>query len=151
MTGLMKREPGGDREAPDAFSRFDQLFGEWMRMMPFRGGTESGDLIRVEEYRQDGALVIHADLPGIDPDKDIELTVADGMLNIAAERREEERRQEKGYLRQEVRYGSMSRSLPLPAGVTGADITATYKAGVLEVRIPQPRQEEATKIAISKS
>ena len=151
MTGLMRRRPGGDREAPDIFGRFDQLFGEWMRMMPFRSWTESGDLIRVEEYREDGALVIHADLPGIDPDKDIELTVSDGMLNIAAERREEKRQEDKGYLRQEVRYGSMSRSLPLPAGVTGADVTASYKAGVLEVRIPQPRREEARKVAISKS
>ena len=152
MAGLMKREPRG--EAGGAFSRFDRMFDEWARMTPLRAfprWRELEDLIRVEEYREDGTLAIRADLPGIDPDKDIELTVADGMLNIAAERREEERRQEKGYLRQEVRYGSMSRSLPLPAGVTGADITASYKAGVLEVRIPQPRQEEATKIAISKS
>jgi HSP20 family protein len=150
MAGLMRRESRGEREAPDIFSRFDQLFGEWARMMPFRGWTESGDLIRVEEYREDGALVIHADLPGIDPDKDIELTVSDGMLHIEAERREEERREEKGYLRREVLYGSMSRSLPLPQGVTEADITATYKAGVLEVRVPEPRHEEARKIAISK-
>jgi len=154
MAGLMRREPHG--EAADVFGRFDRLFEEWLRMMPFRPMgfprlLEAGDLIRVEEYREDGALVVRADLPGIDPAKDVELTVSHGVLHIEAERREEEKREEKGYLRREVRYGSFSRSLPLPEGVTEADITAAYKDGVLEIRIPEPKREEAKKIAISKT
>ena len=64
---------------------------------------------------------------------------------------EEEKREEMGYLRREVRYGSVSRSLPLPEGVTEADITASCKDGVLEIRIPEPKHEEANKIAISES
>ncbi len=153
MAGLMKREPGG--EAGDFFSRFDRMFDEWARMMPFRPMAlqrwrDLEEMIRVEEYREDGTLVIRADLPGIDPDKDVELTVSAGMLHIEAERHEEEKREEKGYVRREVRYGSLSRSLPLPEGVTEADITATYKDGVLEVRVPEPKHEAAKKIAISK-
>jgi HSP20 family protein len=152
MAGLTKREPHG--EAGDMFARFDRMFEEWTRIMPFRAVAfprwrEAEELIRVEEFRDDGALVIHADLPGIDPETDVELTVADGMLHIEAERHEEEKREEKGYVRQELRYGALSRSLPLPEGVTAADITATYKAGVLEIRIPEPKHEAATKIAIS--
>ena len=54
-------------------------------------------------------------------------------------------------MRQELRYGSLSRSVPLPDGVTEADITATYKAGILQIRIPEPKQEPARKIPISKS
>ena len=152
MPGLMRREPRG--EAADVFSRFDRMFDEWARMIPFRPISffphwrDADDLIRVEEFREDGALVIRADLPGIDPDKDVELTVADGMLVIRAERREEEKHEDKGYVRKELRYGSMSRSLPLPAGVTEADITATYKAGILEVRVPEPKHVEATKTKI---
>ena len=73
------------------------------------------------------------------------------MLHIEAERREEEKREGQGYLRREVRYGSFSRSLPLPEGVTEADIAATYKDGVLEIRIPEPGREPARKIAIGKS
>jgi HSP20 family protein len=152
MPGLSKREPRG--EATDVFGRFDRMFDEWARMMPFRAFQhwgETGGLIRVEEYREDGMLVIRADLPGIDPEKDVELTVSGGMLHIKAERREEEKREEKGYVRREVRYGSFSRSLPLPEGVTGADVTATYKDGVLEIRVPEPKGETAKKIAISKS
>jgi HSP20 family protein len=156
MAGLTRREPHG--EAADAFSRFDRMFEEWARMMmmPFRAMAfprwrEAEELIRVEEFRGDGTLVIRADLPGIDPDEDVELTVSDGMLYIEAERREEEKREEKGYVRRELRHGSLSRSLPLPEGVTAADITATYKAGVLEIRILKPKRESAKKIAISKA
>ena len=50
-----------------------------------------------------------------------------------------------------MRYGSLSRSLPLPQSGTEADITATYKDGVLEIRIPEPKHEEAKNITISKS
>jgi HSP20 family protein len=154
MAGLMRREPR--EEAADVFGRYGKLFEEWARMMPFRPmafpfGRGAADMIYVEEYREDGTLVVRADLPGIDPDTDVELTISQGMLHIEAERREEEKREGKGYLRREVRYGSVSRSLPLPEGVTEADITATYKDGVLEIRIPEPAREPARKIAIGKS
>lgn len=149
MPGVMRREPRG--ETGEFFSRFDRMFEEWARMMPFSRWRDIEDMIRVEEYREEGTLVIRADLPGINPDKDVELTVSGGMLQIEAERREEEKREEKGYVRQELRYGSLSRSLPLPEGVTGDDITATYKDGVLEIRVPEPKREGARKIAISKS
>jgi len=150
MPGLMRREPGG--QVADVFGRFDHLFEEWARMMPFRALSfprwgEAGALIRVEEFREDGTLVIGADLPGIDPGQDVELTISDGMLRIGAERREEEEREKKGYVRHEVRYGS----LPLPEGATVDDITATYEAVVLETRIPEPKREPARKIAIGKA
>lgn len=155
MVGLMRREPHG--EAVDIFGRFDRFFDEWMRMMPFRPilfslGRQAGDPIRVEEFREDGTLVIRADLPGIDPEKDAEVTVSDGMLRIEAERHADDKQQEeKGYVRQELRYGPLARSLPLPTGVTETDIKATYKDGVLEVRVVEPKHEPGTKVAISRA
>ncbi|HTZ26557.1 MAG TPA: Hsp20/alpha crystallin family protein [Streptosporangiaceae bacterium] len=154
MAGLMRREPRG--EVGEFFSRFDHMFDEWARMMPLRAvrfahWPDVDGMIRIEEFHDDGALVVRADLPGIDPEKDVELTVANGMLHIEAERREEEKKEDKGYLRQELRYGSLSRTLPLPEGVTESDIKAAYKAGILEIRIPEPRPEPAKKIPIAKS
>lgn len=121
MAGLMRREPHG--EAADVFSRFDRLFDERVRLMPFRPVTfprwlEAGDLIRVEEYREDGTLVVRADLPGIDPDKDVELTVADGMLHIQAERRQEEKREEKGL---PAAGGTLRVAVPVAAAARGRD------------------------------
>lgn len=154
MADLMRREPRG--EVGDIFGRFDRVFDDWARMIPFRTMSfphmhALDDLIRVEEFRDDGTLVVRADLPGINPDKDVELTVSDGCLHIQAERHEEEKKEDKGYLHKEFRYGSLSRTLPLPEGVAEADIKATYKAGILEIRIPEPKREPAKKIPISKS
>lgn len=153
MTGLLKREP----KSVDVFDRFDRMFDDWMKGLPFRRPMLFGrewateDIIRVDEYRENGNLVIRAELPGIDPDKDVELTVTDSMLHIEVERREEERVEEKGYLRHEIRAGSFTRTLPLPEGVSEADVTASYKDGILEIRVPAPAPEPAKKIAISKS
>ena len=154
MPGLMKHDPRG--EVGEFFSRFDRMFDEWTRILPFRAMSfphwhDMDDLLPIEEFREDGTLVVRADLPGIDPDKDVELTVSDGMLYIHAERREEKKREETGYLRRELRYGSLSRALPLPEGITESDITATYEAGILEIRVPEPRQEPARKIPVSSS
>lgn len=91
---------------------------------------------RVEEYRDGDTMVIRADLPGIDPERDVELTVADDVLHLRAERRERTEHKDKGGYRSEFRYGSFSRSLPLPAGCRDEDISASYRDGVLEVRVP---------------
>ena len=94
------------------------------------------EMIRVEEYSQDGTMVLRADLRGIDPDKDVRLTVVNGRLVIEAERHEQGEVERDGFMLRELRYGTFSRSVPLAAGVTAASITATYKDGLLEVRLP---------------
>lgn len=67
-------------------------------------------LIRVEEHIDDDRYTIRAELPGVDPAKDIDISVRDGQLTITAERTE---KQEEG-TRSEFRYGSFYRSMPLP-------------------------------------
>ena len=137
MTSLQER----DKRVPDSpWNRLDRLFDEWMRMQPMRrllgAETPGEEIIRVDEYRDDDVQVIRAELPGIDPDKDVELTVTGGMLRINAERRTEEQTEEKGVTRREMRYGRFTRSLPLAEGATDDDIDASYKNGVLEIRVP---------------
>lgn len=75
-------------------------------------------------------------MPGLDPDKDVEIDVTGQMLRIRAERRQESKTEDKGRYRSEFRYGSFSRAVPLPAGATDQDVKATYKDGILEVRVP---------------
>lgn len=124
MAGLMRR---------DAFDVLE----------PFRRLLE-GDLPsdlqaswpKVEEFEDNGAMVIRAELPDIDPDQDVDLTVVDDTLRLRAERREKSEHKDKATYRSEFRYGSFVRTLPLPAGTKEEDITATYKDGVLEVRAP---------------
>lgn len=110
-------------------------------------------MIRVEEEVKDNVLTIRAELPGIDPEKDVEISVSEGQLHIRGERREESEQKEKGNYRSEFRYGSFYRSVPLPKGIKDGDITATYKDGVLEVKapVPQPAAEaEPQKIQVTR-
>ena len=129
------------REEDTSSDLFDRFFGRWPdllhRPMLMWAGSMSG-LLQVEEYRADGNLVIRAEIPGIDPEKDVEITVENDVLHISAERKEEESTEGKDYFRREFRYGSFHRHLQLPEGATDSDITATYKKGVLEVTVALP-------------
>ncbi|MGW3044848.1 Hsp20/alpha crystallin family protein [Kitasatospora sp. NPDC001159] len=94
-------------------------------------------MIRVEEFEEAGAYVVRAELPGIDPGKDVEITVEGGVLTVRAERTEERKEKQ----RSEFRYGSFTRSVRLPERVNEQDITATYDKGVLTVKAPMGRVE----------
>ncbi|MEE9096172.1 Hsp20/alpha crystallin family protein [Pseudarthrobacter phenanthrenivorans] len=107
-------------------------------------GDMGSSAIKVEEMVDGNTLVVRAELPGIDPEKDVDVTVADGVLSIKAERQEKTEQKDKDSYRSEFRYGSFMRRIPLPGGVQQSDITAFYKDGLLEVRAPLPAQEQAS-------
>ena len=155
MADLMKRESWYP-EAVDPFARFDRLFNEWSQLMPFRRPMNVAhmvpdQMIRVDEFREDDTLVIRADLPGIDPDKDVDVSVHDGLLHIKGRRMEREEETKKTYYRSEFRYGMFERTVALPAGATEKDVLATYKDGLLEVRVPMRTEEtEAAKVPVQR-
>jgi HSP20 family protein len=156
---LMRNEPRSPWPLDIMWSedRVEHMFRDMFRnFFPGEGALEFFEgrekRMRVEEYLEDGTFVIRAELPGVDPDKDLEISVADGILHLRAER--EERKEEErptGY-RSEFHYGALERSVRLPEGVTEADIKASYKDGILEVRVPAPKTAEpAAKIPIEHS
>ena len=110
-------------------------------MLPTDFGWRGGDMhtMRVEEFEQDGAFIIRAELPGMDPDKDIEVSVGDGLLSIEAHR--EERKE--GERRSEFSYGTFIRTLTLPQGTDDSSVSAEYRDGILIVKV-QLRDEAAT-------
>jgi HSP20 family molecular chaperone IbpA len=121
MSTLARREmrgPFGDM--------VDLLEAPWTILRPIAGHP-----MRVEDYVQDGNYVIRAELPGIDPEKDVEVTVSKGILTIRAERREEVT----GKHHSEFRYGTFTRSLSLPPSADEEHIEAIYGHGILEVTV----------------
>lgn len=115
---------------------------DWFEDFPFEMRvTPEPHPIRIEESREDDGYVVRAELPGVDPDKDIEITVEDDVLTVHAERREEKREKRLS----EFHYGSFTRSVRLPAGSSEEDITASYHDGVLTVRAPLPRESAKVK------
>ena len=128
--------------------------GEWMnrvfedRFLPERFVMLDKDVLRVEELTDGDTLVVRAELPGIDPDKDVEISLHDGMLHIRAERRESTESKDRGEYRSEFRYGMLERTLPLPAGVTESEVKATYKDGILEVRLPRSTEARSATVPV---
>jgi HSP20 family protein len=104
----------------------DWLEAPWTMLRP-----TTGHLMRMEDLVKDGSYVVRAELPGIDPEKDVEVTVAKGILTIRAERREEET----GKHHSEFHYGTFSRSVALPASADQDHIDAVYGHGILELTV----------------
>jgi HSP20 family protein len=121
-------------QAPASFRAMFPDLADWLES-PWTGPPPlllTGRAFRVEEVAQDDRYVIRAELPGLDPDTDIEVTVDGKALTIHAQRR----RQEDGPCRSEFHYGSLTRLVRLPARVEAKDVTARYDQGVLEVSVP---------------
>jgi HSP20 family protein len=134
---------------------------EWVPMFPlgrwfddlFRDADDQ-QLLKVEEFTENGTIVIRADMPGLDPDKDVDVTIEKGVLHIAAHRTEEQEKTEREFHRREIRYGEFVRSLVLPEGIDDAAIAATYENGILEVRVPiptEPVKEPARQVPVTHS
>jgi HSP20 family protein len=111
------------------------------------------EFIRIEESMQDGRLEIRAELPGIDPQRDVDISIANGLLTIRAERKEEAATETAGRRRSEFRYGAFTRTVPVPEEVRPADITVSYKDGILTVTVPMPAKPaaEAIKVPVTRA
>lgn len=96
----------------------------------------------VDVVEKENAFELTAELPGLDA-KNIELSLSDDILTIKGEKTEEKEEKTKDRYVSERRYGSFRRSLQLPASVDPAKIEASYKSGVLGVKLP--KSEEAKK------
>ncbi|KCZ89448.1 Hsp20/alpha crystallin family protein [Hyphomonas johnsonii] len=134
----------------------DRLFQDVWQGKPF--GTANGSangairMPEIEVSETDKAYAIEADLPGMSED-DVEVSVVDGVLTIAGERRHEEERKEKGVQYSERSYGMFKRSLQLPADVNEDDIKASFKNGVIHVELPKSPEkiEKVRRVAIKKA
>ena len=121
---------------PQAPARFRAMFpdlADWLES-PWTGPPPflAGHVFRLEETIRDDRYMVRAELPGLDPENDIEVTVDGRLLTIRAERHQ----QDAGPYRSEFRYGSLARAVRLPARVDPADVAARYDKGVLEVSVP---------------
>ena len=127
---------------PARWEPFGMDLPVWMRRMfeerpsTLFEGVLDRSFLRVEQYVEDGTLVVRAEMPDIDIDKDVDISVHDGLLHIKAERSETEEKSDKSFYHSEFRYGAFERTVPLPAEATVDDVKATYESGILEIRVP---------------
>jgi HSP20 family protein len=129
------------REVDDLFDRF------------FNGGSITPRQAHefwnpsVESFVEDGTMVIRADLPGVEP-QNVDVSVTGNTLTISGSREATKEEKERDYMYREMSYGSFERTMPLPAGIDRDSIKASYNNGVLELRMPLPKELTSRKVPI---
>lgn len=130
---------------------FDNVFGDVFASGPLATPAYGASLMNLDldVAETDKAYVITADLPGLEV-KDVELSVADGILTLKGEKRQEEETKGKTFHRIERSYGSFRRTLQLPDNADEDAVNATMKNGVLKIEIGKSAASEPStrKIAI---
>jgi len=118
----------------------DRLFEDFFRA-PLLGGTSlSGGSVgwpNLEVKESDDQVVVTAELPGLN-EKDVELTVHDGVLTLRGEKKSEHQDKDRGW--SERYYGRFERSLALPDGADEERCEADFRDGVLTIRMPRSQQ-----------
>jgi HSP20 family protein len=138
-TNLTRWEPFA--ELAEMRSRFDRMLSE------LGDGHERAWAPAIDVVRDNGDLVVRADVPGFKPDE-IEISVTDDVLTVAGKHEEAKEVDEAGFVRRERRYGAFSRSIALPKGVDAKQIKASTKDGVLELKVPLPEDSDKEPVKI---
>lgn len=141
MPGALTRwEPFA--ELGELRTRFDRMFDELAE------GRERTWRPAVDVVQDNGNLVVRADVPGIKPEE-VTIEVENDILTVSGSHEEKKEEKDKQYLRRERRFGSFHRSMALPAGVDAKKIKATTHDGVVEVKIPMPKEAGKETIRIT--
>lgn len=133
------------------FSELASLQNEMSRVMngllEGNGRASQSWIPTADVWETERELVYAFDLPGI-PEEKISVELDDGALTISAEREREVAAEEGRYFRFERRFGTFTRTIGLPQGVTDESVSATYANGVLEVHVAKPEQPKPRKIQV---
>ncbi|SUS03345.1 conserved hypothetical protein [uncultured Defluviicoccus sp.] len=123
--------------------RVFESFNTWPAVFTDRGFSPT-----MEVTETDGSIEVSTELPGMD-EKDVEISVTDGMLTIRGEKKFEKDEKKKHYRTVERSYGSFERAVALPQGVDASKVKAHMSKGVLKVDIPKPAAAKAQQVKIA--
>ena len=132
------------------FTELASLQNELSRFMnghEGNGRTTQSWIPTTDVWETENDVVYAFDLPGIPEDK-ISVEVDDGALTVTAERKREQTVEDGKFFRFERRFGTFTRTIGLPQGVTEDGVKAEYRNGVLEVHVAKPEQPQPKKVPI---
>lgn len=118
----------------DGLARTDESFTGWAPTLDLMENNEN--------------LVAQIELPGV-AKEDIEVSVHDGVLSVAGERRHEAKDESEGFCRQERYYGRFHRTVMLPKPVKFDAATASYANGILTVTLPKTEEARPRQITVN--
>jgi HSP20 family protein len=123
-----------------------RMFDDFFRGVPTRfTGAEApfgGAMPRVDVSETDNEYEVTAELPGLE-ENDINLQLANNVLTIRGEKKSEREEKDKNYYLSERSFGSFQRSIPLPTEVEEDQVQASFKSGVLTVRLPKTERAKS--------
>jgi HSP20 family protein len=142
MATLVRWDPLREVAAlQNEMGRFMNLFREG------NGGSTQAWAPAMDVWETEAEIVYAFDLPGIPEDK-ISVEFEDGALTVSAERERSEETSDERFYRFERRFGSFTRTIGLPQGVSEDQISADYGNGVLEVHVRKPEQRKPRRIQV---
>lgn len=122
---------------------FDRFFRDWPRF--WSEGREMGLAMDVIDRKDE--ILVRVDVPGVS-EKDLEVTVDNGVLTVRGQRKEEVEEKDEDYYAAERWTGAFSRSLTLPTAVDADRIKATLRHGVLEIHLPKAKEAVGRRIEV---
>jgi HSP20 family protein len=128
----------------------EDFFGRSMRpWWPARWLRGDGEITApvVDVYEEKDEVVVKAELPGLDK-KDIEVNISDSELTLKGQKKKEEEIEKENYYRRERSYGAFLRSVELPTDVQADKVKASFKNGILEVRVPKTEEAKTKTIKV---
>jgi HSP20 family protein len=125
----------------------DRLFENFFERGPRSFGELGAWEPAVEVADTKDAVIVKAQVPGISKDN-LQVNITDDALTLKGEMKEEEKKEEKNYVRREFRYGAFTRTVALPAAVQSDKAQAQLKDGVLEITIPKSDKAKVKQIPI---
>ena len=135
---------------PTLQDRINRIFEE---SFPVHASQKEGEVSlcdwrpTVDTYEEDGIIVINAELPGVSKD-DVTIDIKDNVLTIKGVRNYDQKVEKDNYYRRERCYGKFHRAFSLPDAVDPNRIEASYKDGVLKIKIPKAEESSSKKIEI---
>ena len=139
---LVRWDPVGElasMEVDRLHNMFSNFYGEGLS----RNWVPPVDIYETEQHE----IVIKAELPGMKRE-DLDITFENSVLTLKGERKIEHEITRDRFQRMERFKGSFSRSFTLPPTIDAANISASYKDGVLTVRLPQREESKPKQIAV---
>lgn len=109
--------------------------------------SRCGAFPAMESFRNNGNIVIRAELPGVEP-SEVHVTLTGDTLTVSGEKKHSREADENDVYFREISHGRFERSFKLPEGVKQEDVKASFKNGVLELSIPVPESEKPQQVRI---
>jgi HSP20 family protein len=128
-------------------SMYDRFFEPDFLPSTLFGKGKWGPKLDISEGRKD--IIVKAEIPGIEA-KDLDISIDGRRLNIRGEKKQEQTEEEQTYYRVERSYGYFNRTIELPSAVDPDKVDASYKKGILKIKLRKTKSSETKRIKVTK-